>query len=97
MRTTCTGTETVLSAQALSGASSNLTKVHGFSVEGWYTLKGLSESNAFYEIVWAHCYVVLFREDLLSLFVARTTDFKILNDIISTFLTLGCAVWFSFH
>ena len=28
------------------------------------------------EIVWAHCYVVLFREDLLSLFVARTTDFN---------------------
>ena len=29
-----------------------------------------------HEIVWAHCYVVLFREDLLSLFVARTTDFN---------------------
>ena len=28
------------------------------------------------EIVWAHCYVVLFREDLLSLFVARATDFN---------------------
>ena len=29
-----------------------------------------------YKIVWAHCYVVLFQEDLLSLFVARTTDFN---------------------
>ena len=33
----------------------------------------LTIESKFYEIVWAHCYIVLFRE---SLFVARTTDFN---------------------